>query len=121
MYKAIGIDHTAGLMIPKNLSALRVKKPFRRQRCAFLTWGFSYRQNDGDVSEQLRERYIQTKKCTGKDVNFYRTFAEDPGTWPIYDIYEAPSPTEASRQYKEWDVALDQELRSTFGPLLTSF
>ena len=39
----------------------------------------------------------------------------------FYDIYEAPSRSEAARRYKEWDASLDPEIRTTFGALLTAF
>ncbi len=39
----------------------------------------------------------------------------------FYDIYEAPSRSEADRRYKEWDTGLDPEIRSIFAPLLTAF
>ena len=39
----------------------------------------------------------------------------------FYDIYESPSRSEAAKRYKEWDENLDQEVRHTFGPLLTAF
>lgn len=39
----------------------------------------------------------------------------------FYDIYEAPSRSDASRRYKEWDSGLDPEIRPIFGALLTAF
>ena len=39
----------------------------------------------------------------------------------FYEIYEAPSRSEATRRYKEWDESLDPEIRPTFGTLLTAF
>ena len=39
----------------------------------------------------------------------------------FYDIYEAPSLSEASRRYKEWDASLTAEIRPIFGVLLTAF
>ena len=39
----------------------------------------------------------------------------------FYDIYEAPSRSEAEKRYREWDEGLDPEVRTTFGPLLTAF
>ena len=38
----------------------------------------------GMSASQLKERYIQTKKCTPKDIDIYRSFAEDPGTGASY-------------------------------------
>ncbi len=84
MYKATGIDHTAGLKIPKALSALRIKNLFVDNVAPSSRGGSPIARMMGMSAGQLRERYIQTKKCTGKDVDIYRTFAEDPGTWAIY-------------------------------------
>ena len=39
----------------------------------------------------------------------------------FYNIYEAPSRSDAEKRYREWDASLDPEIRSTFGPLLTAF
>jgi len=39
----------------------------------------------------------------------------------FYDIYEAPSRSEAARQYREWDSSLSPEIRPTFLPLLAAF
>ena len=36
------------------------------------------------VASQLKERDVQTQKCTPKAIGIYRSFAEDPGTWAIY-------------------------------------
>nr|EES51842.1 MAG: transposase [Leptospirillum ferrodiazotrophum] len=39
----------------------------------------------------------------------------------FFDIYEAPSRSDAEKRYREWDASLDPEIRTTFGPLLTAF
>ncbi|MHB8543337.1 MAG: ISL3 family transposase [Leptospirales bacterium] len=39
----------------------------------------------------------------------------------FFDIYEAPSLSEASRRYKEWDDSLSLDIRPLFGSLLTAF
>nr|WP_276327401.1 ISL3 family transposase [Leptospirillum ferriphilum] len=39
----------------------------------------------------------------------------------FYDLYEASSRSDAAKRYKEWDASLDNEIRPTFGPLLTAF
>lgn len=39
----------------------------------------------------------------------------------FFDIYEAPSLSEASRRYKEWDDSLSPDIRPLFGSLLTTF
>ncbi len=39
----------------------------------------------------------------------------------FYEIYDAPSRSEATRRYKEWDENLDPEIRTSFGALLTAF
>ena len=84
MYKAIGIDHMAGLKIPKALSALRIKNLFVDNDAPSSRGGSPIARMMGLSAGQLRERYIQTKKCTEKDVDIYRTFAEDLGTWAVY-------------------------------------
>ncbi len=68
-----------------------------------------------DLNEVQRKRLDQW----GKD--FPALVKAHQAKERFYDIYEAPSRSEGSRRYKEWDASLDPEIRTTFGALLTAF
>jgi len=84
MYKTIGIDPMIGLKIPKALSALRIENLFVDNDAPASCGGSLIARMMGLSAETLSEKYLQTKKCTRKDVGIYRAFAEAPGTWAIY-------------------------------------
>jgi ubiquinone/menaquinone biosynthesis C-methylase UbiE len=84
MYETLGIDHTTGLKIPKVVSALGIKKLFVDNYAPASPGNSSIARMMGMSAEQLKERYVQTQKCTPEDIDIYRSFAEDPGTWAVY-------------------------------------
>ncbi|KGA93606.1 putative methyltransferase [Leptospirillum ferriphilum] len=84
MYGTLGIDHATGLMVPKVLSALGVERLLVDNDAPASPGNSTIARMMGMSACQLKERYIQTKKCTPEDIDIYRSFAEDPETWAIY-------------------------------------
>ena len=83
MYGTLGIDHATGLRVPRVLSALVVEKLIVDNDAPASPGNSPIARMMGMSASQLKERYVQTQKCTPEDIGIYRSFAEDPGTWAI--------------------------------------
>lgn len=84
MYRSLGNDPSMGLKIPGALSESGLVDLNVVNDAPACRGGSPIARMMGMSAERLREKYIQTKKCSEHDIDVYRSLAENRDTWAIY-------------------------------------
>ena len=84
MCRALDIDHATGLKVPMIYTGNGLKNLSVDNDAPAVRGGSPIARMMGISAELLRERYVQTKECTEKDVDILRSFSQDPESWAVY-------------------------------------
>lgn len=84
MFAQRGMDHAFGLRLPAELARRGFDSLHVENEALIVPGGAGTARVMRMSTEALREVYVSTGEATDADVDAYCRFADDPGTWAIY-------------------------------------